>query len=151
MRQLEAGVKIFTSVLEKELSWSDMMTFLSEAQQESLIGDFTGSELKRAQHIASQLGQDAVLITTLNRFIEREGQSRSVNQPASVAFTYRLIHTESGKLLCMGVFDETQQTLFSNIFSFSKAKKRGFKWISAEELIREGVDEKFAECSYLSE
>lgn len=150
-RQIEAGIDILTSVLEDELSLQEHVTFVAEDQKESLMGDFRGNEIDLIQHVATQLGGDAVLITTLNRFIEREGRSRSVNQPASVAFTYRLIHAETGKTLCMGVFDETQQTLFSNIFSFSKAKKRGFKWISAEELTREGVNEKFAECSYLSE
>ncbi len=150
-KQIEAGIDILTNVLKEELSWSENVAFLAEGRKESLMGDFNGSELKRAQHVATQLGQQAVLITTLNRFVERDGKTSSVNQPASVAFTYQLIHVETGKMLCMGVFDETQQTLFSNIFSFSKAKKRGFKWISAEELIREGVDEKFAECSYLCE
>ncbi len=149
-RQIEAGLDILTSVLEDELSENKEVTFISNNQIESLLGDISGNKTAQAQHVANQLGGDAVLLATLNRFVERDGRSRSVNEPASVSFDFRLIHTETGKTLCLGVFDETQQTLFSNIFTFSKAKKRGFKWISAEELTREGVNEKLEECSYLS-
>ena len=82
---------------------------------------------------------------------ERDGGDYSVNQPASVSFKYQLIHVPTGTTLCLGVFDETQQTLLSNLFSFSKASSRGFKWVKAEQLAREGLHEKLNDCRYLAE
>ena len=36
-----------------------------------------------------------------------------------------------------------------NLYNFSSAKQRGFTWITAEELLREGLVKKLGECSYL--
>jgi hypothetical protein len=92
---------------------------------------------------------DAVLILTLNRFRERDGGEYSVNSPASVAFDYKLISGESGQTLCSGVFSETQQPLLDDLLVFFQRAKRGFKWITAEALAREGMEQKFALCPYL--
>lgn len=149
-RQLEAGADILMAVLEDYLATRAETQFLSKTQTESLMNDFHGTPQAIARHIGRQTEGDAVLITTINRFSERDGGEYSVNKPASVSFSYQLIHIESGRSLCFGKFDETQQTVLSNLFSFSKASSRKFKWITAEELTREGVEEKFTECSYLS-
>jgi len=112
---------------------------------------FTGNPLATARYIGQQMGVDAVMLTLVSRYTERDGGDYSVNQPASVSFKYQLIHVPTGKELCMGVFDETQQTLLSNLFSFSKASSRGFKWVKAEQLTREGLNEKLNDCQYLTE
>ena len=92
---------------------------------------------------------DAVLLFTLHRFTERVGVEASIVSPASVVFDYKLIHAETGQTLCSGVFDETQKPLLDDMFQFFKKLKRGVKWLSAEELARDGFKQKIADCPYL--
>jgi len=66
-----------------------------------------------------------------------------------VDFSMVLRDTTDGKLLWYADVREKQQSFLENIFSFGKAKKRGFKWISVEQLLEQGIKEKLAECPYL--
>jgi hypothetical protein len=36
-----------------------------------------------------------------------------------------------------------------NLFNFSSARKRGFTWVTAEEMLREALQSKLSECPYL--
>jgi hypothetical protein len=150
-RQLETGVAAINTILQEMLADKKDMLLLTENQKESLLGDFHGNPQATARHIGQQLGVDAVMLTVVSRYSERDGGDYSVNQPASVSFKYQLIHVPTGSTLCLGVFDETQQTLLSNLFSFSKASRRGFKWVTADQLTREGLHEKLNDCQYLAE
>ena len=60
-----------------------------------------------------------------------------------------LVRVDDGKVIWNGSFDETQESLLSNLLSFGKAQSRGFKWVTVEELVRQGVHERFAECPYM--
>ncbi len=150
-RQLETGVATINTILQEMLADKKNILFLTENQKESLLSDFSGNPQATALYLGQQLGVDSVMLTLVSRYTERDGGDYSINQPASVSFKYQLIHVPTGKALCMGVFDETQQTLLSNLFSFSKASSRGFKWIKAEQLTREGLNEKLNDCQYLTE
>jgi hypothetical protein len=69
-----------------------------------------------------------------------------VAHPASIAFDYKLLEAGSGRTLCSGVFDETQQALSENIFDFARFTKRGLKWITGEALAREGLEQRLSNC-----
>ena len=56
---------------------------------------------------------------------------------------------ETGQTICSGTFSETQQPLLADMFQFFKKAKRGVKWLSAEELARDGFQQKIADCPYL--
>lgn len=146
---LHEGSQVLTNILQDLLSEKNT-TFLSANEVESLVGDFNGSPKAVALQTARQLGGDAVLLTSLNRYQERDGNQHSINEPASVSLQYDLVHVESGKNLCFGFFEETQQPLFSDLFSINKAYKRKFKWVNAETIAREGLEEKFRKCPQLS-
>jgi len=148
-KQLKEGAVVLKSSIKDILQDKDGVSYLFPSQAESLLGDFHGSKHESALHIGKKIEADAVLVLRLFRYINREGKTYSVSQPASVSFEYSLIHVPSGKVLCTGVFDETQESLFSNLFSFKQASKRGFKWITARELTTEGLKEKFKDCPYL--
>ncbi|BCL61137.1 hypothetical protein DGMP_18300 [Desulfomarina profundi] len=60
-----------------------------------------------------------------------------------------LRHVKTGAVLWSADFKETQESLLSNILSFNKAQSRGFKWISVEELLEQGIRERLAQCPYL--
>ncbi|MBI4792468.1 MAG: hypothetical protein HY789_07060 [Deltaproteobacteria bacterium] len=150
-RHLETGAATLNAMLQEMLADKKGLQFLTENRKESMLADFHGNPQATARYLGQQLGVDAVLVTLLSRYSERDGGEYSVNDPASVSFKTQLIHVATGTTLCLGVFDETQQTLLSNLFSFAKASKRGFKWITVEQLSREGLHEKLNDCRYTAE
>jgi hypothetical protein len=150
-RQLETGTATLNAMLQEMLADKKGLQFLTENRKESMLADFNGNPQATARYLGQQLGADAVLVTLLSRYSERDGGEYSVNDPASVSFKTQLIHVATGTTLCLGVFEETQQTLLSNLFSFAKASRRGFKWITVEQLSREGLREKLNDCRYTAE
>ncbi len=82
-------------------------------------------------------GETRRLDVLIYRFQERRGGAFSVERPASVGFHVHLFD-ESG-LAKVFVFDETQRPLSENVFGFFTFLRRGARWITAEELSREGV------------
>jgi hypothetical protein len=71
------------------------------------------------------------------RFQERKGGNYAVDKPASVGFHLHLM--EDGGVKRVFVFDEAQQSLSQNVFDIGKFLQRGGKWVTAEELSREGI------------
>ncbi len=147
---LTAGSKQLSDVIAEYFAMKENVNILSPMQQESLTGTFIGNLHKRARYVGMQAKGDAVLITRLIEYRKLDGKKYGANEPASVSFEYSLIHLTSGKTLCKGTYEETQKTLFSDLLSFGKASKRKFEFVSAEALLREGVENKFSSCSYLA-
>ena len=148
--RLETGAAVLDGIISEYFNNIDTVVIISRNKREALAGDHIGDRLSLALDVGRQVQTDAVLICTVYRYVEREGKKSAVVHPASVAFNYRLVLTETGRTICSGVFDETQQALFDNLFSLSVAIKRGFEWITVEALAREGVTGKFMECPYLN-
>jgi len=149
LQQLEKGRKLVDTMLAEYFAGRKDVTLLTEGQRDSLDKDMTSCRTTAAVTICRTTKADAVLLFTLQRFTERVGVEASIVSPASVVFDYKLIHAESGQTLCAGVFNETQEPLLDNIFQFFKKAKRGVKWLSAEELARDGFKQKIADCPYL--
>lgn len=149
-RNLAEGSQVLSTIIAEYFALKENVTILSTMQQESLTGTFIDNLHKKARYIGMQAQGDAVLITTLITYGKLDGKKYGANEPASVSFDYSLIHLESGKTLCKGSYEETQKTLLSDLFSFGKASKRNFEFVSAETLLREGVERKFGDCRYLA-
>jgi len=149
IQQLEKGQKLIDAMLAEYFSGRDDVTILTAAQRDALDKDMTRCRTTAAVTICRTKKADAVLLYTLQRFTEREGAEYSIISPASVSFDYKLIQAETGQILCSGIFNETQQPLLADMFQFLKKAKRGFKWLSAEELARDGFQQKIADCPYL--
>jgi hypothetical protein len=146
--RLEAGRQALDSLIAEYADGLPHARIISESELEGMLGVFNGSSrLSQARKVGEQAGSDAAMISTVKRFISRDA---SQSRPASVAFDYQLIAVASGHVLCAGAFDETQQPLLYNIFSLRRAASRHFKWISAEELAREGLVDKLEDCVYLN-
>ncbi|NOQ47389.1 MAG: hypothetical protein GQ559_12115 [Desulfobulbaceae bacterium] len=150
-KKLRDGVQIMESRLRQELAGREDIRFVGEGQiygmKETIPEDF----LSRARVIADHLSCNAVLETTIWRYSDRIGGRYTAEEPASVAFEYRLVEVESGTVLCRGKFDEVQKSVMENLYNFKTSRMRGFTWVTAEELLSEGVKEKFDECSYLAQ
>jgi len=87
------------------------------------------------------LGADAVLIGNIFVYKEREGAELSIVSPASVAFGVQLINTANGGVIWETYFTETQKPLLENVAEIGKFIKRKGRWVTADEIAKEGVQE----------
>lgn len=136
-------------VIGAELGKNEKVHIVTEGQLDALLTGAAGGRLAQMKALGAKLDANAVLDITVTRFHERDGSDLSVNSPASAAFEMVLTHVESGMVLWAASFDETQEALSSNLLSIGKVRSRGFKWITVEELVRQGVKERLADCPYL--
>ncbi|MCD6486616.1 MAG: hypothetical protein J7K35_04755 [Syntrophobacterales bacterium] len=91
--------------------------------------------------VGREIGADGIVAGYLFYYVERKGFDYSAEKPASVAFCVHLIDVKSGVSVWKGVFDKTQSSLMENIFDILPFIKGGGKWLTAEELSREGIKE----------
>jgi len=146
---LESGAEFMDSLLAEAVVGKNNVRVLSNRQLTSLIPSDAGTQMQLIRKVGSELKCSAVLMTTLVDYRQREGGSYGAETPASAHFSMRLINTRDGRVLWHSMFKETQQSLMSNLMTFGKAENRGFKWITVEELVRQGIHEKIEECPYL--
>ncbi len=148
-KQLKDGAIILEKILHQEFLGREDMRFVSKARLYEMGEAGSDTFLAQARKIGNFLSCNGVLEITLWRYKDRVGGQYTAKEPASVSFTYRLVESNSGTMLCQGRFDEVQKSVMENLYNFSTAVQRGFTWVTAEELLREGVKEKLADCSYL--
>jgi hypothetical protein len=148
-KALKDGSEVMDGLLKQFFQGQPQIRFVS--QEQARINEDNGAvdSLAGARRIAGQVGCNTILETTISQYTERVGGQYGAKQPAAVTFTYRLYEVGEGKVLCHGRFDEQQQSIMENLLTLPKAKKRGLSWVTAEELLREGVQEKLGQCSYL--
>lgn len=97
------------------------------------------NNLKNSIDVAREFNADTVFFTRITRYIEREGSELGVDRPASVSFDAELYEVQSGKILWRYYYSETQQPLLYDVSKIRKFVERGAKWVTADELIREGI------------
>lgn len=105
--------------------------------------DETSREL--AIRLGNELQADHVLVALIWRYEERVGSRLSAASPASVSFSLYLVNVQNNALEWQGSFDKTQKSLSDNLFDSSMLFKKGFKWLSAEELSLYGIEKTFIE------
>jgi hypothetical protein len=97
------------------------------------------SEAERLQRLGELVYADAVVTAQLRRYRERIGNEAGAKSPASVAFVVDLVDVRRGDIVWSGRFDETQKALSENIFALGDVSQRGLRWLSADQLMLEGV------------
>ena len=150
-QQLQSGVETLTQILGEYFADHPKIRLLSAEALESFTPGYSSNQAAQALFIGKALKSEAVMLWEVNRYRERSGSDYAVQSPASLAFVYRLVHTESGQTLCSGTFDETQQSATENLLALKTIASRGFKWITAADLAQEGVTKKLSSCTYLKE
>jgi hypothetical protein len=149
-KNMTDGTVFFDSVIIDELGDRSEYKLLTENRLDAILGNPWGGRLQQVLDIGSATGCGAVLETTLSRYRDRVGSEMSIETPASVAFSMNLVSVENGVVFWSASFDESQKALFDDIFSFNKAQKRGFKWLSAQELGRDGLKSRLQEFPYFN-
>jgi hypothetical protein len=122
------------SLIEPEQSVGARAVVLSNRNEEL-------SEKDLIIETARIAGAESVIVGRVFRYKERIGTAFSVHAPASVAFDLLLIRVSDGQLLWVGRFNETQKTLFENLFRLSTVFKRSIRWHTADELANFGLEE----------
>lgn len=145
---LRTGALFLQSVIEKELRRSSVIRVIDPLQLRNQKYSLSGGTFPILREIGIQENCEAVLLSNLTRFKKRQGGEYAVDEPASAAFDLKLVETKTAKTLWTSSFNETQESLMSNLFSFNKARKRGFKWITAKELVARGARERLQNCPY---
>lgn len=148
-QELLKGARYVSSIIVDELGGHPNVRIIDEAQLDSYFPEVKGGKLGLIKTLGDKLDCGAVMMTTVRRYKQREGGDYAVDAPASAAFDMQIIDSETGQAIWAGSFSETQQSVMSNLFSLQKAESRGFKWITVEDLIRQGVQERLEECPYL--
>ena len=148
-RDLERGAALATTIISKELSGHPKIRVLTSNQVSTLLPEVSGGISGTIKILGEKLNCDGVLTTTVGRFKQREGGEYASESPASAEFTMILRRASTGHVLWSADFKETQESLLSNVLSFGKAQGRGFKWISVEDLLEQGIKERLVSCPYL--
>lgn len=149
-KELEAGASFATVVMSRELADNPKVRVITSNQITTLIPEISGGISGTVAMLGEKLNCEGVLMTTVGRFKQREGGDYASESPASADFKMVLRRASTGSVLWSADFKETQKSFLSNVLSFDKAQGRGFKWISVEELLEQGIKERLADCPYLN-
>ena len=109
----------------------DAEVVLGNLLREALTGRATGYR--------TDGGKGTYINLLVYRFEERKGGNFAVDRPAGVGFHMHLM--EDGALKRVFVFDEDQQALTDNLLGIGKFFRRGAKWVTVEDLSREGINQ----------
>ena len=149
--QPTGGIEILEKVVENYFGKSRRVVMLTTDQLQALLGSETGNRRDLARVVAEKMDSDGMLVFTLERYRQRVGSELSATDPASLSFNFRLFKVPEIRMICSGRFDETQRSLSENILDFSQARKRGFKWITAEDMAEKAVKDRFDKCQDLKD
>lgn len=147
-KNLQKGALYLDSVLADELKNTAQFRILTENQLDAILGDPWGGRLQQVRSIGQATRCGAVLKTDLTKYRQRIGSNMSIETSAAAAFSMELIDVKTGMVFWTTSFDENQKSLFEDIFSYNTAERRGFQWLSVEELSRDGVQSRLKEFPY---
>jgi hypothetical protein len=103
------------------------------------------SEPARLRKIGEMAYADAVMVGRVQRYRERVGNELGVKSPASIAFVIDLIDVRRGDVVWSARFDETQRPLSENVLGIGDIGQRGIKWLTADQLMQDGVKKSVAQ------
>ncbi len=91
------------------------------------------------------LSVDAVLYGKVERYREREGLDYAAAEPASVAFSLKFVDMNSKQVIWSAKFAKSQKALSQNIFELANFVQHKARWVRANEIANEGVQEAVAD------
>lgn len=100
------------------------------------------SKLSALEHwvaVGKCLDVDMLLVPQIIFWQERDGGDLGAQKPASVTLDMYLINTNQERLINRYHFEETQESLSSNLLEIGKFMERSGKWLTARDLAAEGM------------
>ena len=148
---IKKGMKQVDNILVDKLNDKGKFRFITQKQVDAVMTLKKDDQLDQLRMIADKSSCDGILATSISRYRQRVGSSVSVDSAASATVHMKLISSSSGQVLWEDVFHETQEALLNNLLSLKKVAKHGFRWITVEELVDNGVEELLAQCPYIAD
>ncbi len=148
-RIAKGAEKIVENIFVEKLRELKEIQIIPSDKVQSVYKRISSESLKKPlldvlKKVGNELNADALALGYVYRYTERVGYEFSSERPASVAFEIHLIKTIDGSTIWRGVFDKTQKSLMEDLFQISSFYKGGGKWITAQQLSKQGMDEIFA-------
>jgi hypothetical protein len=106
-----------------------------------LSKDLSLDPLLMMKKMGNQVKADYILWGDLYHYQERKGTSYGVERPASIAFDLHLLRVKDGVLVWKAQSFKTQKALSENLFEMGDFLKSKGRWVTAEELTRQGLEE----------
>ncbi len=100
---------------------------------------------ENALKLGHALSVDAVLYGTVERYREREGLDYAAAEPASVAFSLKFVDMNTKQVIWSAKFAKSQKALSQNIFDLVNFVQHKARWVRANEIANEGVQEAVAD------
>ena len=94
-----------------------------------------------AKLAAENFGATAIVIGTVHRYHEREGEALGARRPASVWFDFSLHTAPDGEKVWTVRFDHRQLPLSADLFVTRRYPGGGTRWLTAGELAQWGASE----------
>ena len=147
-RILKGAEKIVEGIFVEKLRELKEVQIIPPDKVQSVYKRISSESLKKPllevlKKVGSELGADVLALGYIYRYSERVGYDYSSERPASVAFEIYMIKPSDGSTIWRGIFDKTQKSLMEDLFQISSFYKGGGKWLTAEELSKQGMNEIF--------
>jgi hypothetical protein len=107
----------------------------------STPGNLDDNALKLGHDVSA----DGVLYGVVERYQERVGADYAADTPASVVFSLKFVDIKNQTVVWTAKFSKTQKALSENMFDFANFVQRSGRWVRANEISLEGVQEAVAD------
>ena len=118
------------------VSIEDSLKIAVATEVNSSIKDYQINALESAK----SLGADLILVGYIYDFKQRVGSELGVTSPAQVDFETALVEVGTNQTVWSARFSESQLPLLYNVANLKKFLKRKGKWVTAEDLLDEGIN-----------
>jgi hypothetical protein len=98
-----------------------------------------------ALDVGRLVSADGVLYGTVERYRERVGLAYASAEPASVTFQLKFVDIKSKQVVWTARFAKSQKALSQNIFNLVNFVQHSGRWVRANEIAQEGVQQAVAD------
>ncbi|MCB0311521.1 MAG: hypothetical protein KDD42_09810 [Bdellovibrionales bacterium] len=140
---------------QAELFYSELSTAAMESLSIKVFDDkglfkntkwaTSADNLRNGMQIAKKIGADAVVFTTLNSFVEREGSRLGAERPAQISFNMDLLRVSDQKSIWHASYFFRDQAVTENLLRVPQriedSAKPGWHagWREADKILAEGL------------
>ena len=110
-----------------------------DCARKTQVANTKQAALRKWAAVGRCVGVDLLVVPQIIEWRERVGSGVGVVTPAKVVMDTYVVDVRNESLISRSRYDETQSALSSNILDAGKFVKRGGKWVSTQELAREGM------------
>ena len=100
---------------------------------------------QNAIKLGHALSVDGVLYGTVERYRERQGLDYAAQEPAAVSLQLKFVDMKTQQVVWSAKFAKAQKALSQNFFDLANFVQHKARWVRANEIAQEGVQEAVAD------